>query len=268
VAVSGAHRQPPLSAAFLLKKTSPSYPSAVQAIPLRCCWRVSAVSGAHRQRTPPPFPPPGPHIVSSMPTEPPGYSCAGRFLALLLARLGPIPPAGGPKLSAALPLTTPPLRPPCCCAGRFLALLLARLGRQWRTQAAARMPEARGDIREIVGQPVFVPLYNLYLRYGKLFRLRSVLKCMYQQSCQHWNIYQQSCQLWNIYHFGLLWGLKHNVCEPCINICDFLMLCTFGCWCQHRGKVFNSAACIGAASCSGVDVQYIAPGRAASGEGG
>jgi beta-ring hydroxylase len=36
------------------------------------------------------------------------------------------------------------------------------------------MPEARGDIREIVGQPVFVPLYNLYLRYGKLFRLRCV----------------------------------------------------------------------------------------------
>jgi hypothetical protein len=36
------------------------------------------------------------------------------------------------------------------------------------------MPEARGDIREIVGQPVFVPLYNLYLRYGKLFRLRWV----------------------------------------------------------------------------------------------
>jgi hypothetical protein len=36
------------------------------------------------------------------------------------------------------------------------------------------MPEARGDIREIIGQPVFVPLYNLFLRYGKLFRLRWV----------------------------------------------------------------------------------------------
>ncbi len=33
------------------------------------------------------------------------------------------------------------------------------------------MPEARGDIREIIGQPVFVPLYYLYLRYGKIFRL-------------------------------------------------------------------------------------------------
>lgn len=33
------------------------------------------------------------------------------------------------------------------------------------------MPEARGDIREIVGQPVFVPLYKLFLLYGKIFRL-------------------------------------------------------------------------------------------------
>lgn len=30
------------------------------------------------------------------------------------------------------------------------------------------MPEARGDIREIVGQPVFVPLYKLFLLYGKV----------------------------------------------------------------------------------------------------
>ena len=28
------------------------------------------------------------------------------------------------------------------------------------------MPEARGDIREIVGQPVFVPLFKLFLAYG------------------------------------------------------------------------------------------------------
>ncbi len=33
------------------------------------------------------------------------------------------------------------------------------------------MPEATGDVREIVGQPVFVPLYKLYLTYGKIFRL-------------------------------------------------------------------------------------------------
>ena len=30
------------------------------------------------------------------------------------------------------------------------------------------MPTATGDIREIVGQPVFVPLYRLFLTYGKV----------------------------------------------------------------------------------------------------
>ncbi|KAG2483949.1 hypothetical protein HYH03_017195 [Edaphochlamys debaryana] len=55
--------------------------------------------------------------------------------------------------------------------GRSLAMTLADLGRQWRAAAAKRMPEARGDIREIVGQPVFVPLYKLFLVYGKIFRL-------------------------------------------------------------------------------------------------
>lgn len=55
--------------------------------------------------------------------------------------------------------------------GRWLALQLANLGREWRAVAARRMPEARGDIREIVGQPVFVPLYRLAQRYGKIFRL-------------------------------------------------------------------------------------------------
>ncbi len=33
------------------------------------------------------------------------------------------------------------------------------------------MPVASGDIREIVGQPVFVPLYNLFCVYGSVFRL-------------------------------------------------------------------------------------------------
>lgn len=30
---------------------------------------------------------------------------------------------------------------------------------------------AAGDVRQIVGQPVFVPLYKLFLTYGKIFRL-------------------------------------------------------------------------------------------------
>lgn len=33
------------------------------------------------------------------------------------------------------------------------------------------MPTATGDIREIVGQPVFVPLYKLFMAYGPIFRL-------------------------------------------------------------------------------------------------
>jgi len=33
------------------------------------------------------------------------------------------------------------------------------------------MPEARGDIREILDQPVFVPLYQLFRLYGPIFRL-------------------------------------------------------------------------------------------------
>lgn len=55
-------------------------------------------------------------------------------------------------------------------AGRFLSFQLAKLGRVWRGEAAKRMPVARGDIREIVDQPVFVPLYKLFLAYGKVRR--------------------------------------------------------------------------------------------------
>lgn len=53
-------------------------------------------------------------------------------------------------------------------AGRGLAYQLAKIGKSWRSAAAVRMPEARGDIREIVGQPVFVPLQKLAMIYGKV----------------------------------------------------------------------------------------------------
>ena len=56
-------------------------------------------------------------------------------------------------------------------AGRLAALQMARQARSWTRTASRRMPEATGDIREIVGQPVFVPLYKLFLTYGKIFRL-------------------------------------------------------------------------------------------------
>ncbi|MEW5313289.1 MAG: hypothetical protein WDW38_004870 [Sanguina aurantia] len=56
-------------------------------------------------------------------------------------------------------------------ASRWMAKQLAILGRIWQASAATQLPEARGDIREIVGQPVFVPLYKLFQVYGKIFKL-------------------------------------------------------------------------------------------------
>jgi hypothetical protein len=58
-----------------------------------------------------------------------------------------------------------------CNAGRWIAKKLADAGLEWSRRAASRMPEARGDIREIVGEPVFVPLYTLFRAYGPIFRL-------------------------------------------------------------------------------------------------
>ena len=61
-------------------------------------------------------------------------------------------------------------------AGRNIALKLAKAGKEWKAAAAVRMPEARGDIREIIGQPVFVPLQKLAIIYGKAgFSLPSAL---------------------------------------------------------------------------------------------
>lgn len=33
------------------------------------------------------------------------------------------------------------------------------------------MPEARGDLRELLGEPVFIPLYSLFRAYGPIFKL-------------------------------------------------------------------------------------------------
>ncbi len=55
--------------------------------------------------------------------------------------------------------------------GRFIALQLANLGREWTANAAKKMPVATGDIREIIDQPVFIPLEQLFRVYGKIFRL-------------------------------------------------------------------------------------------------
>lgn len=52
-----------------------------------------------------------------------------------------------------------------------MAKKLAEAGQEWSRRAAAEMPSATGDIREIVDQPVFVPLYSLFRVYGPIFKL-------------------------------------------------------------------------------------------------
>ena len=68
-------------------------------------------------------------------------------------------------------LILPSPRPPTSSAGRGVSYELAKLSRKWRNEDMSKMPVAAGDIREIAGQPVFVPLYKLFLAYGEMFVL-------------------------------------------------------------------------------------------------
>ncbi|XP_057838898.1 protein LUTEIN DEFICIENT 5, chloroplastic isoform X2 [Cryptomeria japonica] len=56
--------------------------------------------------------------------------------------------------------------------GRAFAKSIAVAERKWRIEKSYQMPEAYGDIRAVVGEPFFVPLYNLFLAYGGVFRLK------------------------------------------------------------------------------------------------
>lgn len=55
--------------------------------------------------------------------------------------------------------------------GRALALQLASYEAQRRAAQAEKMPESRGDVGAIVGEPFFLPLYKLFKIYGGVFRL-------------------------------------------------------------------------------------------------
>lgn len=55
--------------------------------------------------------------------------------------------------------------------GRNAAKVIAMLELRWRAANPVQMPTARGDVRAIIGQPFFVPLYNLFRVYGGVFRL-------------------------------------------------------------------------------------------------
>jgi hypothetical protein len=65
----------------------------------------------------------------------------------------------------------PNLPPPTPPPGRGLSYQLAKVSRRWRKDDIGKMPTAMGDIREIAGQPVFVPLYTLFQAYGEMFVL-------------------------------------------------------------------------------------------------
>ena len=68
-------------------------------------------------------------------------------------------------------LILPSPHSPTSSAGRGVSYELAKLSRKWRNEDMSKMPVAAGDIREIAGQPVFVPLYKLFLAYGEMFVL-------------------------------------------------------------------------------------------------
>jgi beta-ring hydroxylase len=55
--------------------------------------------------------------------------------------------------------------------GRAMALQLANFEAQRRAAQAEKMPESRGDVGAIVGEPFFLPLYKLFKIYGGVFRL-------------------------------------------------------------------------------------------------
>ena len=68
--------------------------------------------------------------------------------------------------------------------GRAVAKALAAAERGWRATARVTMPEARGDVRSIIGQPFFVPLYNLFLVYGGVFMLSFGPKVSKDKHCK------------------------------------------------------------------------------------
>ncbi|MCO5603516.1 hypothetical protein L7F22_057667 [Adiantum nelumboides] len=55
--------------------------------------------------------------------------------------------------------------------GRSLAYILANTERSYLLWQSKKVPEAKGNVRAITGQPFFIPLYDLYLTYGGIFRL-------------------------------------------------------------------------------------------------
>ncbi|XP_020672240.1 protein LUTEIN DEFICIENT 5, chloroplastic-like [Dendrobium catenatum] len=56
-------------------------------------------------------------------------------------------------------------------AGKFLGELLVKLGDIVEDGERMAIPQAKGSFRAVGGQAFFIPLYELYLTYGGIFRL-------------------------------------------------------------------------------------------------
>lgn len=55
--------------------------------------------------------------------------------------------------------------------GELAAALLTRLAGAGAARGGPEIPQALGSINAVVGQAFFVPLYDLFLTYGGIFRL-------------------------------------------------------------------------------------------------
>jgi len=55
--------------------------------------------------------------------------------------------------------------------GELAAALLTRLAGADAARGGPEIPQAVGSINAVVGQAFFVPLYDLFLTYGVIFRL-------------------------------------------------------------------------------------------------
>ena len=55
--------------------------------------------------------------------------------------------------------------------GELAAALLTRLASAGAARGGPEIPQAVGSINVVVGQAFFVPLYDLFLTYGGIFRL-------------------------------------------------------------------------------------------------
>lgn len=80
--------------------------------------------------------------------------------------------------------------------GRALAFQLATFEAHRRAVQAQTMPETRGDVGAIVGEPFFLPLYKLFKIYGGVFRLTFGPKVPFFHYLFHFSVCDSSGISW------------------------------------------------------------------------